>query len=44
VRKLSGRGGLASLTAKYLFKNATKALDPAGNGYTLRQLKPGAGG
>ena len=26
--------------AEYLFKQATKPLDPAGNGYTLRQLKP----
>lgn len=25
--------------AEYLFKQATKALDPAGGGYTLRQLR-----
>jgi len=28
--------------AEYLFKQATKPLDPEGNGYTLRQLKPAA--
>jgi hypothetical protein len=26
----------------HLFKQATKSLDPAGTGYTLRQLKPRA--
>jgi RNA polymerase sigma factor (sigma-70 family) len=36
----TGRGRLSYERAEYLFKQATKPLDPAGNGYTLRQLKP----
>jgi RNA polymerase sigma factor (sigma-70 family) len=36
----TGRGRLSYERAEYLFKQATKHLDPAGNGYTLRQLKP----
>jgi RNA polymerase sigma factor (sigma-70 family) len=36
----TGRGRLSYVRAEYLFKQATKLLDPAGNGYTLRQLKP----
>jgi RNA polymerase sigma factor (sigma-70 family) len=38
----TGRGRLSYERAEYLFKQATKPLDPAGNGYTLRQLKPRA--
>jgi hypothetical protein len=38
----TGRGRLSYERAEYLFKQATKALDPAGNGYTLRQLRPRA--
>ncbi len=36
----TGRGRLSYERAEYLFKQATRAIDPAGNGYTLRQLKP----
>jgi hypothetical protein len=36
----TGRRRLSYERAEYLFKQATRALDPAGNGYTLRQLKP----
>jgi RNA polymerase sigma factor (sigma-70 family) len=35
----TGRGRLSYERAEYLFKRATKSLDPAGNGYTLRQLR-----
>ncbi|MCC5580144.1 sigma-70 family RNA polymerase sigma factor [Microtetraspora sp. AC03309] len=35
----TGRGRLSYERAEYLFKQATKSLDPAGGGYTLRQLK-----
>ncbi len=38
----TGRGRLSYERAEYLFKQATKSLDPAGGGYTLRQLKPRA--
>ena len=38
----TGRGRLSYERAEYLFKQATKPLDPAGIGYTLRQLKPRA--
>jgi RNA polymerase sigma factor (sigma-70 family) len=38
----TGRRRLSYERAEYLFKQATKPLDPAGNGYTLRQLKPRA--
>ncbi|WP_132119861.1 RNA polymerase sigma factor [Actinocrispum wychmicini] len=34
----TGRGRLSYPRAEYLFKQATKSLDPTGNGYTLRQL------
>jgi RNA polymerase sigma factor (sigma-70 family) len=36
----TGRRRLSYERAEYLFKQATKPVDPAGNGYTLRQLKP----
>jgi hypothetical protein len=36
----TGRRRLSYERAEYLFKQATKSLDPTGNGYTLRQLKP----
>ncbi len=36
----TGRRRLSYERAEYLFKQATKPLDPAGIGYTLRQLKP----
>ncbi|MCG5216121.1 sigma-70 family RNA polymerase sigma factor [Streptosporangium sp. KLBMP 9127] len=36
----TGRRRLSYERAEYLFKQATKSLDPAGNGYTLRRLKP----
>jgi predicted RNA polymerase sigma factor/site-specific recombinase XerD len=36
----TGRRRLSYERAEYLFKQATRPLDPAGNGYTLRQLKP----
>lgn len=36
----TGRRRLSYERAEYLFKNATKALDPTGNGYTLSRLKP----
>jgi RNA polymerase sigma factor (sigma-70 family) len=36
----TGRRRLSYPRAEYLFKQATKPLDPTGNGYTLRQLKP----
>ncbi|MEV0701463.1 site-specific integrase [Saccharopolyspora sp. NPDC050389] len=34
------RSRLSYERAEYLFKRATAALDPTGDGYTLRQLKP----
>ncbi|MFJ8819248.1 sigma-70 family RNA polymerase sigma factor [Amycolatopsis thermoflava] len=34
----TGRGRLSYERAEYLFKQATRALDPAGRGFTLRQL------
>lgn len=37
----TGRGRLSYERAEYLFKRATRALDPAGNGFTLRQLRQG---
>jgi RNA polymerase sigma factor (sigma-70 family) len=36
----TGRGRLSYERAEYLFKQATRAIDPAGNGYTLRRLRP----
>jgi RNA polymerase sigma factor (sigma-70 family) len=36
----TGRGRLSYERAEYLFKRTTRPLDPAGHGYTLRQLKP----
>lgn len=36
----TGRRRLSYPRAEYLFKQTTKALDPKGNGYTLRQLGP----
>ncbi|MDP9863588.1 RNA polymerase sigma factor (sigma-70 family) [Streptosporangium brasiliense] len=36
----TGRRRLSYERAEYLFKQATKSLDSAGSGYTLRQLKP----
>jgi RNA polymerase sigma factor (sigma-70 family) len=36
----TGRRRLSYERAEYLFKQATKAIDPTGDGYTLRQLKP----
>ncbi|WFB10660.1 site-specific integrase [Streptomyces sp. LX-29] len=36
----TGRGRLSYERAEYLFKQATRSLDPAGEGYTLRRLKP----
>ncbi|MGW0808714.1 tyrosine-type recombinase/integrase [Nonomuraea sp. NPDC002799] len=36
----TGRRRLSYERAEYLFKQATKPLDPAGDGYTLRRLKP----
>ncbi|WP_301328521.1 site-specific integrase [Goodfellowiella coeruleoviolacea] len=36
----TGRRRLSYERAEYLFKQATKPLDPTGAGYTLRQLKP----
>jgi RNA polymerase sigma factor (sigma-70 family) len=38
----TGRRRLSYERAEYLFKQATKPLDPTGNGYTLRQLRPSA--
>ncbi|MDT7725706.1 MAG: hypothetical protein QOI21_2282 [Actinomycetota bacterium] len=38
----TGRGRLSYERAEYLFKQATRPLDPAGEGFTLRQLKPRA--
>ncbi|MEV7008143.1 sigma-70 family RNA polymerase sigma factor [Streptosporangium sp. NPDC051022] len=38
----TGRRRLSYERAEYLFKQATKSLDPAGDGYTLRQLRPHA--
>ncbi|MDJ0345148.1 hypothetical protein QMK19_31910 [Streptomyces sp. H10-C2] len=38
----TGRSRLSYERAEYLFKQATKPLDPAGNGYTLGRLKPRA--
>jgi RNA polymerase sigma factor (sigma-70 family) len=37
----TGRRRLSYERAEYLFKQATKSVDPAGAGYTLRQLRPG---
>ncbi|MCE7003786.1 sigma-70 family RNA polymerase sigma factor [Kibdelosporangium philippinense] len=37
----TGRGRLSYPRAEYLFKQATRPLDPSGDGYTLKQLKPG---
>ena len=37
----TGRGRLSYERAEYLFKQATRTLDPAGHGYTLRQLRTG---
>ncbi|MGW1123203.1 sigma-70 family RNA polymerase sigma factor [Streptomyces tanashiensis] len=36
----TGRRRLSYERAEYLFKQATRALDPARDGYTLRRLKP----
>jgi Phage integrase, N-terminal SAM-like domain len=36
---ITGRRRLSYERAEYLFKQATKSVDPAGRGYTLRQLK-----
>lgn len=36
----TGRRRLSYERAEYLFKQATKSLDPAGDGYTLRRLRP----
>nr|WP_243866212.1 site-specific integrase [Actinophytocola oryzae] len=35
----TGRGRLSYERAEYLFKHTTRPLDPAGDGYTLRQLR-----
>jgi site-specific recombinase XerD len=35
----TGRGRLSYERAEYLFKQATKKIDPAGKGYTLHQLR-----
>jgi predicted RNA polymerase sigma factor len=37
----TGRRRLSYERAEYLFKQATKSLRPEGDGYTLRQLRPG---
>ncbi|AIJ21322.1 hypothetical protein AMETH_1230 [Amycolatopsis methanolica 239] len=39
----TGRGRLSYERAEYLFKQATRALAPAGRGFTLRQLWSGRG-
>ncbi|MGW5643114.1 sigma-70 family RNA polymerase sigma factor [Saccharopolyspora sp. NPDC003752] len=36
----TGRSRLSYERAEYLFKRATAALDPTGDGYTLRRLRP----
>ncbi|MGW4893306.1 DUF6596 domain-containing protein [Kitasatospora sp. NPDC004240] len=36
----TGRRRLSYERAEYLFKRATRTLDPAGEGYTLRRLRP----
>ncbi|MEV4613401.1 RNA polymerase sigma factor [Kitasatospora sp. NPDC049258] len=36
----TGRGRLSYERAEYLFKQATRPLDPAGEGFTLSRLKP----
>ncbi|MFI7535323.1 sigma-70 family RNA polymerase sigma factor [Streptosporangium sp. NPDC049376] len=36
----TGRGRLSYERAEYLFKRATRSLDPSGEGYTLRRLRP----
>lgn len=36
----TGRSRLSYERAEYLFKRAIAALDPTGDGYALRQLKP----
>ncbi|MEV6521266.1 DUF6596 domain-containing protein [Longispora sp. NPDC051575] len=38
----TGRTRLSYPRAEFLFKRATRGLDPTGAGYTLRQLRPGA--
>jgi RNA polymerase sigma factor (sigma-70 family) len=38
----TGRRRLSYERAEYLFKQATRPLDPAGDGYTLSRLKPGS--
>ncbi|MFD7989599.1 hypothetical protein ACFV4M_40360, partial [Kitasatospora indigofera] len=38
----TGRGRLSYERAEYLFKRATRELDPAGEGFTLGRLKPGS--
>ncbi|MGY0231915.1 site-specific integrase [Longispora urticae] len=37
----TGRTRLSYPRAEFLFKRATRELDPTGGGYTLRQLRPG---
>ncbi|CAM3315602.1 DUF6596 domain-containing protein [Kibdelosporangium persicum] len=37
----TGRGRLSYPRAEYLFKQATRRIDPAGRGYTLKQLRAG---
>ncbi|RSM90761.1 RNA polymerase subunit sigma [Kibdelosporangium aridum] len=37
----TGRGRLSYPRAEYLFKQATRSLDPGGVGYTLKQLRAG---
>ncbi|MEU9134061.1 DUF6596 domain-containing protein, partial [Kitasatospora sp. NPDC048540] len=39
----TGRGRLSYERAEYLFKQATRPLDPAGRGYTLGRLRPRPG-
>ncbi len=40
----TGRRRLSYERAEYLFKQATRSLDPAGNGFTLRRLRARAAG
>ncbi|WP_329312428.1 hypothetical protein OG723_02705 [Streptomyces sp. NBC_01278] len=42
LRPETGRRRLSYERAEYPFESSTEPLDPAGNGYTLRQLKPRA--
>ncbi|WP_327281382.1 hypothetical protein [Streptomyces sp. NBC_01205] len=42
LRPETGRRRLSYERADYPFESTTEPLDPAGNGYTLRQLKPRA--